>query len=623
MPRLLTALIALSLGGVAALSPGSGTGPGPGTGTGAATGTGWTRVSTEHFVVSGDAPAADIGRVAARLESLRAVLTQLLPRTQDHSLLPAFVVVFGSDRSFEPYQPAGVTVGGYALLDRFIPCMVLRSDGSDESFRTIVHEYVHVLFDAPWLPLWLSEGIADYYSATTLSRDRRQAVLGDRIPAHLAQATRGWVPLSRVLALSRSSRLSNDDTSMSVYAESWLLVHYLTRGTPARGAQIARFIDLLSAGATEAAAFEQAIGSPATIEADLRRYLGNGIVYGEERSITRSVDVAALRPRPMTAAEVDGVLGRLLFHLRRDDEAASRLNASLGADPDLSEPVVTLGVMHVRQGRRADALACFRRASARDPGNLLAAYHQGLMALDGTRAATEPPLQEAYAALNRAVEGRREVPPEPLATLGTLAGRLGRLDEAEAILRQANRLEPGQSGTRLELANVCLRVGKFQEARGILDGLSSGPESPDAGAARLCRDWLALAETRAQVRSELAEIAGLPDPGPDRAIAKTGSFPSAPRLRTPGVGEERRLGLLDAVDCPGADFIARVSTRSGPVSVLTASLARVHLFSARDDVSGVLACGPRPQREAVYVTWKGDHQLVAIEFLPLDLQPGR
>jgi hypothetical protein len=121
----------------------------------------------------------------------------------------------------------------------------------------------------------------------------------------------------------------------------------------------------------------------------------------------------------------------------------------------------------------------------------------------------------------------------------------------------------------------------------------------------------------------LATIAGLPDAGPDRAIARTGTFPSSPPFRTPGASEERRLGLLDAVDCSGAEFIARVSTLAGPVSASTASLAGVHLSSARDDVKGALPCGLRAGREAVYVTWKGDHQLVAIEFLPADLQPGR
>jgi len=607
MPRLLTALIAISLGAAAAPSDD----------------TRWTRVSTEHFVLSGDAPAADIARLAVRLESLRSVFTDTLPRTDNQSLLPTFVIVFGSDRTFGPYQPAGVVVGGYAVHEPFIPCMVLRSNGSDEAFRTIVHEYVHVLFDAPWLPLWLSEGIADYYSTTTLSRDRRRAVLGDRIPAHLTQASRWWVPLSQVLGRTHSSRLSNDDASMSFYAESWLLVHYLTRGTPAKGAQIARFVDLLSAGATEEAAFEQAIGKPAKIEAELRRYLGNGIVYGEERTLTNGIDAAAARPRTMSVAEVDASLGRLLFHLRRDGEAVARLKASMDADPGLTEPIVTLGLMHLRQGRRAEALTCFRRANAQDPTNLFVAYHEGLMALDASGATSGPPVEEAYAALSRAVEGRRELPPEPRATLGTLAGRLGRLGEAESLLRQATGGAPGQPATRLELANVCLRVGKFQEARGILDDLSSRAESPDAARARQCLGWLLLAETRSQIRWELAEIASLRDAGPDSAIARTGAFPSPPRLRTPGPGEQRRLGLLDAVDCRGAEFIARVSTRSGPLSLVTSSLPSVHLSSARDDVSGSLACGPRPQREAVYVTWKGEDQLVSIEFLPQDLQPGR
>lgn len=39
---------------------------------------GWTRASTEHFVVSGDAPAGEISWVATRLEALRSVLRQTL-----------------------------------------------------------------------------------------------------------------------------------------------------------------------------------------------------------------------------------------------------------------------------------------------------------------------------------------------------------------------------------------------------------------------------------------------------------------------------------------------------------------------------------------------------------------
>ena len=610
MARLLTVLLAMLLGAAAVFGAD----------------TRWSRASTEHFVVSGDAPAAVIGQLAARLESLRSVFLEALPRVNDRSLQRTFVIVFGSDRAFAPYRPAGVTVGGFAVHEPFMPCLVLRSDRADpaeDAFRTVVHEYVHVLADEPWMPLWLIEGMADYYSVTTLSRDRRRAAVGERIAPHVAQAQQWWVPLPQVLETPRTSPLANDESSMSFYAESWLLVHHLMRATPEKGSQIAKFIDRLSAGATEASAFEQAIGPPAKVEVALRRYLGTLPLYGVERPVARSVEDAAARARPMTPAEVDATLGRLSFHLRRDGEADARLEAAIGADASLAEAMVTIGMLRARQGRKAEALTSFRRVVALDPADLLAAYRLGLLALEGGQPAREPSFEEAYAALSRAAEGRSRLPPEPLATLGTLAGRIGRLSEAEPLLRQASGRDARQPATRLELANVCLRIGKFQEAREILSGLVAGSDSLVAPSARRCLEWLGLAEARARLRAELAAIAGLSDAGPDRAIARTGSFLSPPRLRTPGAGEERRLGLLDAVDCPGAEFIARVSTLDGAVSMSTASLAGVHLSSARDDVKGALPCGVRQGREPVYVTWKGDHQLVAIEFLPEDLQPGR
>jgi hypothetical protein len=199
MARLHTILLALTLGAAAVLGPD----------------TGWTRAATEHFVVSGDAPAADIAQLAARLETLRGVLLETLPRIDDRSILPTFIIAFGSERSFEPWRSAGGTVDAYAFHEPFMPCMVLRSQRSsagEDAVRVVVHEYVHVLADAPWMPLWLIEGIGDYYSTATLSRDGRRAELGQRIPYHIEQATRWWVPLPQVLGTSRASTLADHET---------------------------------------------------------------------------------------------------------------------------------------------------------------------------------------------------------------------------------------------------------------------------------------------------------------------------------------------------------------------------------------------------------------------------
>jgi tetratricopeptide (TPR) repeat protein len=588
-----------------------------------ATGTRWTRVTTPHFVVSGDASADDVRQVAVRLEMLNTVFARVLPGAAERSLLPTFVIVFGGDRAFKPYQPVvdgrAVPVGGYAIHDPLTPCMVIRLDRSDDSFRTIVHEYAHVLFDAPGRPLWLTEGVADYYSTTLPNRDRRHVVLGDRIPDHVAQVSRWWVPIAQVVSRSRSAKIWNDQNGLSFYAESWLLVHYLTRRTPEHGAQLRRFVDLLATGVGEADAFEQAIGPSARVDADLRRYVSNGILAGEEVAMPAQVGVAPPRMQPMSEAEVEATLGRLLFQLRRDDEALTRLNSALRLDPDLADAHATLGLMQIRQGHQADALESFRRANARASTSVPVAYHYALLELQANDAGRESRLVGAYSALERVLE-RRDGPPEALAVLGIVAGRLGRLDEAEPLLRNAAELEPTRFTTQLELANVSLRLGKFDEARAILRAQTARAEAHDVAILGQRRGWLAMAEARASVREELADAAGLPDAGRDRAIERTGSFPVPPQLRTPGVGEERVLGLLDAVDCVGPGFVAKVTTRSGPVSLAASSFASVHLASARDDVSGALPCGPRPRREAVYVTWATDHKLVAIEFLPKDLQ---
>ena len=583
----------------------------------------WTRVTTPHFVVSGDAPAHDVRQVAVRLEMLSTVFARVLPGAHERALIPTFVIVFGSDRAFRPYQPVydgkAVPVGGYAIHDPLTPCMVIRLDRSGDALRTIVHEYAHVLFDAPGRPLWLSEGLADYLSTTTVNRDRRHVILGDRIPDHVAQLSRWWVPIAQVVSTPRSARISNDRNGLSFYAQSWLLVHYLTRRTPEHGAQLTRYLDLLAKGVGEADAFEQAIGPPSRVDADLRRYVNNGILTGEEVKMPAQVSVTPPEMQPMSEAEVEATLGRLLFQLQRDDEALPRLIAALRLDPELADAHATTGLLRLRQGRNADALESFRRANAGAPANVPVAYYYALLELEANAAGKAPRLDDAYAALDRALV-RRDGPPEPLAVLGAIAGRLGRLNEAEPLLRKAAELDPTRFTTRLDLANVCLRVGKFDDARGLLRELAARAEAHDAAAVEQRRVWLAMAEARASIRTELAAAAGLPDAGRDRAIERTGSFPMPPRLRTPGAGEERALGLLDAVDCVGPGFVARVTARSGPVDLAAASFASVHLASAREDVSGPLPCGPRPQREAVYVTWKGGHQLVAIEFLPADLQ---
>jgi hypothetical protein len=72
------------------------------------------------------------------------------------------------------------------------------------------------------------------------------------------------------------------------------------------------------------------------------------------------------------------------------------------------------------------------------------------------------------------------------------------------------------------------------------------------------------------------------------------------------------------MDC-GADTPATASVRvDGNVVRFTAqSLTAIEFLTYRADVGGSIRCGPRVPPDPVYVTWKGDHVLVAVEFLPV------
>jgi tetratricopeptide (TPR) repeat protein len=603
----------------------------------------WSRVVSAHFVVSGDAPKGDVETVSALLEVFREVFRRVLPNARDRALLPPFVIVFGSRESFEPYRPLmggkPAPVGGYVVREPLIPCVALMLDRSGESYRTVFHEYAHVLFDAPRVPLWLSEGIADYYSTTTLNRDRRRVLIGGVVQTHVQRMIGEFMPLSDLLTTTRSAKIWDTSAGRLFYAESWALVHYFLMSSSQGQARIARYLQLLESGLDERTAFESAFGSVSAVESHLRRYVRDGWAPPKEDLLPEQVLVERRPPRPMTNAEVEATLGRLLFQLQRDQEAQTRLESAIRLDPRLPEANAMLGLLRFRQNRMADAVAPFEAANAGDPGNLLVAHDLALAILESSR--DDGSLQRGYDALARLVGA--DGPSEPMAVLGTIAGRLGRLDEAERWLRQALERAPGRRAAELELADVCLRVGRYAEARRLLGPVgrqdaaaeralgSTEPVNEEIVAQRL--GWVTMAEARARMRDELATAAGLSNAGPDIGIARTGRFPMPTIDRALVAGEHRQLGWLDAVACSDNGFSATMTTTSGVRTFRAPSTRDVAVTTYRDDAGLEITCGPRANREAVSVIWReeppsagagrtpSDGRLVTLVFLPRDLAP--
>ena len=174
----------------------------------------WRRVNSPNFVVIGDVTARDLRDIAVKFEGFRETLGRLLGPRAIASVVPTVVVVFPTDYAIGPFRPKyqgkPVDIAGLFLPGRDVNHIALVNDGNAERMRVVFHEYAHLVTSNSglMLPVWLSEGIAEYYSTFELWTDRRNAIMGGLIDAHIARLNDTvLIPIADLLKLDHSSPL--------------------------------------------------------------------------------------------------------------------------------------------------------------------------------------------------------------------------------------------------------------------------------------------------------------------------------------------------------------------------------------------------------------------------------
>ena len=129
-------------------------------------------------------------------------------------------------------------------------------------------------------------------------------------------------------------------------------------------------------------------------------------------------------------------LADLLGQLDRDDEGRDVLEAALERAPELPDLHLALGMLHVRQGREADALAAFEEARKRAPNDPRVLYVLAVALHSQGR---------SDAALSLLREGLDAHPDNGalLSTLATMGRDLGAYEDALAAVDRLIALHPG------------------------------------------------------------------------------------------------------------------------------------------------------------------------------------
>jgi tetratricopeptide (TPR) repeat protein len=433
----------------------------------------WLEIRSANFTLFTNAGESNTRRIAADLERLRDALAQLAPGVTLTSPTPTYIFVFKDAGSFRPYLRtyAGepLEAGGYFLSTELGNYVAINGGRRSDGSGIIYHEYLHYVMRNRYasLPLWLHEGLAEYYSTFEAVGD--EAKIGLPMVEHVAWLRKNpLIPLTSLFAVDEQSKEYNESARRGgFYAESWALVHYLVSGSPERRQQAAEYLRLAQAGEPPDKIFQQAFGAPAALERELRNYV-QSYIFNYTRVPLRPETNLAMEVRPMAWADVLSRLGELLTDIDDEHRAAAgeHFRAALAEKPDHAPAMAGLGLLAERNGRPEEARTWYAKAARLAPDHFLVQY---LYARNQMADPAADSLRLARAALARTVQLRPDYG-EAWARLGyTYQSEETVPAEAVQALETAHRLLPSRLDVSHNLAVVYARMGERRKAEELIE----------------------------------------------------------------------------------------------------------------------------------------------------------
>jgi len=386
----------------------------------------WFEVQSRNFRVTGNADTKQLRRIAVDLEEIRRQFLTVFPKKAASPVLTT-VIVFRNAKSFRLFfEPRDAAGGFYADLDR----NYIALNAGEKRRRSVYHDYVDTLIGDHVLPLWLREGLAEYYGSIENERydlgESRTLQIGYPIYSHeKLLRDRSFLPVNELFAMTDDSPAHDEHDRKSVFlAESWALVHMLH--TPGSVDLLKRLLELLVDKSPGRESFEAIYGlEPDLLEARLKDYIKTSRKWGwtytripyclcESKpndwlqfnfDRTQSY-VKDLGERKLTDAEVRFYVGDLLLHSGSLQEAEGYLQDALGLAPQFAAAHASLAVLRIRQENYDEAKEHIERALALGSDNPLPyLFYARLIRQEAPAPAelTEEQLQNMQTALLKAV----------------------------------------------------------------------------------------------------------------------------------------------------------------------------------------------------------------------------
>lgn len=565
----------------------------------------WIQLTTKNLNVVSNADETETREIALKIEQFHFIFTKLFGINTD-SFLPVTVIVFKSDSSFKPFKPLyngkPSNVAGYfqPSPDENLIALTASDYGEEHPLAAIFHEYTHLLnsYTPRQWPIWLKEGLAELYS--TFDVKKKDVTLGMPISNHVRLLRENkFIPLSALFTVAHDSPTYNERNKQSIfYAESWALMHYLMYGNhAARREQLVNFVRLISQGMETEPAFKQAFQTDtATMEKELRRYIGNDSYPGMIYTLNAVEGEKEIAARPLSDAEVQFYLGNLLMRTNRLDEAEPYLKQAIALDPNLARPYEGMGFVEMRRNHFDKAMDYFKQAAMRDSKNFFAHYYYAEALQHETQGAISADTATTMMnELRTAIKLRPQFADSYYMLAYVIQAANGDLKEGLTAMQTALRLAPQNKHYWLGLAQIQMRMNDFAAAKKTLAPLLADDSEPGlkTSAQSLMQYIDYQMQPRREPRITETQIES-PAPAPASETSETAPRPpqrvtGRPTLTIEGTKVVR--GVLTQVECANGKMRILLNTADSLLRFDVTDIQKLQYYSQDPSFEGSVGCG--------------------------------
>ncbi|GLH71863.1 hypothetical protein GETHLI_03650 [Geothrix limicola] len=443
----------------------------------------WVEVKSPHFIAYSDAGEGEARDAVKGFEGIRSVFDTLFPGLRVDPPKPMILLVTEDEASMkrfmpegwegkDPTRPAGVFVQGqdrhYAILRLDVNQQV------DQPYYVLFHEYTHSIVhqNFPRLPVWLDEGLADFYGATEIRSER--VYLG-RVPEGRLLKLRHSVrlPLETLLTVTHDSPHYREGEKTGIfYAQSWAFVHYLFMDDQARKAGLFQtYLKALSQNSDPLAAAQAGFGDLARLQETLTSYSNHSAFHFWNLPLALKLTDKDFQVRKIGEAEALVVRAEFLQHHHQEPQGRPLLDRALALAPELPEVQAALGHGFLLQGEDEKARQAFESALRLGSRDFRVPFQLALLA-QNRRGGAAAEATQILAWLEAAIRLRPDVPPVHMALCRqyTLEPR----DPAKALQagRTALELEPQNLVNRVNFGYACISLDLEREAKAVGDQLN-------------------------------------------------------------------------------------------------------------------------------------------------------